>query len=122
MAGPRSDRASVWHFKRDRGACESQRGLWVLHAVFVWTLSIPPATPLAEALFDSRLPSFNWWTGLVYLAYLTRVALATASMLSSFSRMRRSKLLEISGMKLNEVEHVRGCFTGELAQGVRLRS
>ena len=33
--------------------------------------------------------------------------------------MRRSTLLELSGMELNEVAHTRRCFAGELAQGVR---
>ena len=33
--------------------------------------------------------------------------------------MRRSTLLELSGMELHEVAHVRRCFAGELAQGVR---
>ena len=33
--------------------------------------------------------------------------------------MRRSTLLELSRMELHEVAHIRGCFAGELAQGVR---
>jgi hypothetical protein len=33
--------------------------------------------------------------------------------------MRRSTLLELSDMELHEVVHVRRCFAGELAQGVR---
>ena len=33
--------------------------------------------------------------------------------------MRRSTLLELSSMELHEVAHIRGCFAGELAQGVR---
>ena len=33
--------------------------------------------------------------------------------------MRRSTLLELSGMELHEVAHVRRCFAGELAHGVR---
>ena len=33
--------------------------------------------------------------------------------------MRQSKLLELSGMELHEIAHVRRCFAGELAQGVR---
>src|SRR5260370_25238427 len=33
--------------------------------------------------------------------------------------MRRSRLLELSGMELHEVAHVRRCFAGELAQDVR---
>src|ERR1700674_483521 len=37
----------------------------------------------------------------------------------SASGMRRSTLLELSGMELHEVAHVRRCFAGELAQGVR---
>jgi hypothetical protein len=37
----------------------------------------------------------------------------------SFSGMRRSTLLELSGMELHEVAHVRRCFAGELAHGVR---
>ena len=32
--------------------------------------------------------------------------------------MRRSTLLELSRMELHEVAHIRGCFAGELAQGV----
>src|ERR1700730_11954107 len=37
----------------------------------------------------------------------------------SASGMRRSTLLELSGMELHEVAHVRRCFAGELAHGVR---
>src|ERR1700674_1893598 len=37
----------------------------------------------------------------------------------SASGMRRSTLLELSGMELHEVAHVRRFFAGELAQGVR---
>src|ERR1700738_170614 len=37
----------------------------------------------------------------------------------SASGMRRSTRLELSGMALHEVAHVRRCFPGELAQGVR---
>ena len=33
--------------------------------------------------------------------------------------MRRSTLLELSGMELHEVAHVRRCFAGELVHGVR---
>ena len=33
--------------------------------------------------------------------------------------MRRSTLLELSGMELYEVAHVHRCFAGELAHGVR---
>jgi hypothetical protein len=33
--------------------------------------------------------------------------------------MRRFTRLELSGMELHEVAHVRRCFAGELAQGVR---
>ncbi len=33
--------------------------------------------------------------------------------------MRRSAPLELSGMELHEVAHVRRCFAGELAHGVR---
>src|ERR1700730_9966481 len=36
----------------------------------------------------------------------------------SASGMRRSTLLELSGMELHEVAYVRRCFAGELAQGV----
>ena len=32
--------------------------------------------------------------------------------------MRRSTLLELSGVQLHEVAHVRRCFAGELAHGV----
>src|SRR6202171_2067341 len=35
------------------------------------------------------------------------------------SRMRRSTLLELSGMELHEVAHVRRCLAGELVHGVR---
>ena len=35
------------------------------------------------------------------------------------SGMRRSTLLKLSSMELHEVAHVRRCFAGELAQGVR---
>src|SRR6516164_348392 len=35
------------------------------------------------------------------------------------SGMRRSTLLELSGMELNEVAHIRRCFAGELGHGVR---
>ena len=52
--------------------------------------------------------------------------LASASTISfrlcdvpSASGMRRSTLLELSGMELHEVAHVRRCFAGELAHGVR---
>src|SRR5258706_4724196 len=37
----------------------------------------------------------------------------------SASGMRRSTLLELGGMELHEVAHVRRCFAGELAQGDR---
>src|ERR1700694_4560984 len=37
----------------------------------------------------------------------------------SASGMRRSTLLELSGMELHEVAHVRRCFAGERAHGVR---
>ncbi len=37
----------------------------------------------------------------------------------SCSGMRRSTLLELSSMELHEVAHVRRCFAGELAHGVR---
>jgi len=37
----------------------------------------------------------------------------------SASGMRRHTLLELNGMELHEVEHVRGGFAGELAHGVR---
>ena len=33
--------------------------------------------------------------------------------------MRRSTLLELSGMELHEVAHVRRCIAGELEHGVR---
>jgi hypothetical protein len=33
--------------------------------------------------------------------------------------MRRFALLELSGMELHEVAHVRRCFAGELVHGVR---
>jgi hypothetical protein len=33
--------------------------------------------------------------------------------------MRRSTLLELSGMELHEVAHARRCFAGEFAHGVR---
>src|ERR1700680_2370199 len=37
----------------------------------------------------------------------------------SASGMSRSTLLELSGMELHEVAHVRRCFAGELAHRVR---
>jgi hypothetical protein len=37
----------------------------------------------------------------------------------SASGMRRSTLLKLSSMELHEVAHVRRCFAGELAHGVR---
>src|SRR4029077_12079748 len=37
----------------------------------------------------------------------------------SASGMRRSTLLELSGMELHEVAHVRRCIAGELEHGVR---
>ena len=37
----------------------------------------------------------------------------------SVSGLRRSTLLELSGMELHEVAHVHRCFAGEFAQGVR---
>jgi hypothetical protein len=37
----------------------------------------------------------------------------------SASGMRRSTLLELRGMELHEVAHVRRCFAGEVAHGVR---
>jgi hypothetical protein len=37
----------------------------------------------------------------------------------SASGMRRSTLLELSGMELHEIAHVRRCFTGQLVHGVR---
>src|ERR1700730_13223932 len=37
----------------------------------------------------------------------------------SASGMRRSTLLELSGVELHEVAHGRRCFAGELAHGVR---
>jgi hypothetical protein len=37
----------------------------------------------------------------------------------SVSGMRRSTLLELSGMELDEVAHVHRCLAGEFAQGVR---
>src|SRR5258708_35439882 len=35
-----------------------------------------------------------------------------------YSGMRRSTLLELSGMELHEVAHVRRCLAGELVNGV----
>src|ERR1700687_1822154 len=53
------------------------------------------------------------------LAGLSIVWAASPRDVLSASGMRRSTLLELSGMELHEVAHVRRCFAGELAHGVR---
>src|SRR5580700_2825751 len=52
-------------------------------------------------------------------ARLWRRPLDAAPGMCRASGMRRSTLLELSGMELHEVAHVRRCFAGELPQGVR---